>query len=77
MSAALFFRLKQKAFKECDDKAKAYAGWLMSDAVATGCWSPGNMTDVAAHADCCRGRILSVAWACRTEAKVLSSCMTQ
>lgn len=49
---ALFFRLKEKAFKECDPLARAYA-------------------------DCCRGRIVSVAWACRQEAKLLSACMTQ
>jgi len=27
--------------------------------------------------DCCRGRILSVAWACRAEMKELSHCMSK
>ncbi|KAG7673078.1 hypothetical protein Ndes2526B_g05355 [Nannochloris sp. 'desiccata'] len=49
---ALFFRLKQRGFEECDDRAKHYA-------------------------DCCRGRILSMAWACRAEAKEFSNCMSK
>jgi Cytochrome c oxidase biogenesis protein Cmc1 like len=27
--------------------------------------------------DCCRGRILSMAWACRAEAKEFSNCMSK
>ena len=27
--------------------------------------------------DCCRGRVLSVAWACRKEAKEFSNCMSK
>ncbi len=48
--AALFYRLKQKAFTQCESYSKAYA-------------------------DCCRGRVVSVVWSCRTEMKELSDCM--
>ena len=31
----------------------------------------------SAYADCCRGRTLSMAWACRDELKALSACLGQ
>ena len=48
---ALFFKLKERAFKECGDLSRAYA-------------------------QCCSGRVISLAWSCREESKALSSCMS-
>ena len=48
--AALFYRLKQKGFKECTKYSDAYAA-------------------------CCKDRVISIVWACRSEMKALSDCM--
>lgn len=48
---ALFFKLKERAFRECSAYSKAYA-------------------------ECCRGRVLSMVWACRDESRLLSGCLS-
>ncbi len=48
---ALFFKLKERAFRECSTYSRAYA-------------------------ECCRGRVLSMVWACRDESRLLSGCLS-
>lgn len=51
-SAALFFKLKEKAFQTCKPVADAYA-------------------------QCCSGRTISMAWACRSSLRDMSNCLGQ
>lgn len=48
--AALLYRLKQHALKQCKERAEAYA-------------------------ECCRGRVFSAVWACRSDFSELNNCL--
>lgn len=71
--AALFYRLKQRGFQDCDEYAKLYAGTLRM--------RPSHPSQTphrpSLPPDCCRGRVVSLAWACRAEAKAYSACMSK